>query len=198
MGPGGEGRGHYAGVSTALSALPPPARGRSTREAGRVGVSPFNKHRTRGEAGPPPGAGSCHRAGQRPDPLGATLPFQAGLSHVEILESQPGLGPAGHADGHAEPWNRIGNRPESDRERPLSAFDVFSSRHSAGHEFFPHAIPLPFQGEGLTPWQTARAMPYPSGGGGRPFARSPSGPPASRPKSVWWQRRGRTRWRSRG
>jgi hypothetical protein len=27
-------------------------------------------------AGPPPGAGACHRAGQSPDPLGATLPFQ--------------------------------------------------------------------------------------------------------------------------
>jgi hypothetical protein len=29
----------------------------------------------RRETGPPPGAGACHRAGQRPDPLGFTLPF---------------------------------------------------------------------------------------------------------------------------
>src|SRR5580692_10413436 len=55
--------------------LPPPARGKacprattrgSTREAGRVGVPPLNKHRVPGEAGPPPAA------------FGAVLPLAGG------------------------------------------------------------------------------------------------------------------------
>jgi hypothetical protein len=77
--------------TTAL--FPPPERGRacpraatrgSTRKAGRVGV-PLQTQNLRAD-GTPPGAGACHRAGQRPDPLGATLPFQVeGMSACSLM-----------------------------------------------------------------------------------------------------------------
>jgi hypothetical protein len=44
----------------------------------RVGWGSRVKHILCRKAGPPPGAGACHRAGQRPDPLGATLPLSGG------------------------------------------------------------------------------------------------------------------------
>src|SRR5580704_7575225 len=56
-------------------ALGPRPEGRPAR---RVGWGSRNKHRVGWEAGPPPGALACHRAGQGPDPLGATLPLAAG------------------------------------------------------------------------------------------------------------------------
>jgi 23S rRNA pseudouridine2605 synthase len=63
--------------------IPPPERGRSTREAGRVGVTPSDKHRIRGEAGPPPGASkarsraSSTRYGRHPSPFRGREPIAA-------------------------------------------------------------------------------------------------------------------------
>ena len=75
-------------------------------------------------------------------------PCGAGVSHMEILESHPLHRPAAHMCVHAGPRNRIGNRPESKRERLLRAFEVSRSQQPAARDFFPYAIPLPTRGEG--------------------------------------------------
>src|SRR3989442_13191967 len=85
-----------------------------------------------------------HAGIERADALRSLPPFGAGPSHMDFLESLPGLGTVWHVVAAAAPQNRIRNRPESKREQLLRTFDAFRSQHLTAPRFFPYAIPLPF------------------------------------------------------
>ena len=78
---------------------------------------------------------------------------------MEILDSDPTLGIDLRACIHEEPGNRIGNRPESDREQSLPVLGTFLSEQPIGYEFFPYAIPLRLRGREQTEY-AARVDPY--------------------------------------
>src|SRR2546425_7971427 len=89
-------------------------------------------------------------------------PERAGPSHMDFLESLPGLGTVWHVVAAAAPQNRIRNRPESKREQLLRTFDAFRSQHLTAPRFFPYAIPLPCGGglgRGVTAGVSACVLP---------------------------------------
>src|SRR3989442_15033074 len=87
-----------------------------------------------------------HAGIERADALRSLPPCGAGPSHMDFLESLPGLGTVWPVVAAAAPQNRIRNRPESKREQLLRTFDAFRTRHLTAPRFFPYAIPLPLWG----------------------------------------------------
>ena len=85
------------------------------------------------------------------------LPLVAGLSHMEIVESDPEIGET--QGSLAKPCravcgrdrrNRIGNEPESECERVLRDRSALDSGGHISWAHFSYAIPLPRAGRGRT------------------------------------------------
>src|SRR3989442_11359742 len=91
-----------------------------------------------------------HAGIERADALRSLPPCGAGPSHMEILESLPGLGTVWHVVAAAAPQNRIRNRPESKREQLLRTFDAFRSQHLTAPRFFHMRFPCLSGGGGAS------------------------------------------------